>query len=147
MVDGLKEAPSGLVELLSGLIIAQFAGALVELLEGDAGGEVAGGIGQRLELLVRGHDVLVPILFSHSAFVVDGLGGEPAGAVEVQVGGQHVLSEVIDFGGESRGDMGVAEVFSHHRAVLALGQGVVVGTPGPRAGELPMCSLLSSRAT
>ena len=49
MVDGLKEALSGLVELLSGLIIAQFAGALVELLEGDAGGEVAGGIGQRID--------------------------------------------------------------------------------------------------
>ena len=38
--------------------------------------------------------------------------------------------------------MGVAEVFSHHRAVLALGQGVVVGTPAPRAGELPDVQLV-----
>ena len=53
-----------------------------------------------------------------------------------------MLSEVIDFGGESRRDMGVAEVFSHNRAVLALGQGVVVGTPGPRAGELPDVQLV-----
>ena len=46
VVDGLEESFSGLVELACGLIITQGVGALVEVLEGQARGEVAPGAGQ-----------------------------------------------------------------------------------------------------
>ena len=45
VVAGTKEALSRLVEVLSGLIIAELEGEFVESLESDARGEVLGGIG------------------------------------------------------------------------------------------------------
>jgi hypothetical protein len=38
--------------------------------------------------------------------------------------------------------VGIAEVFSHHRAVLGLDQGVVVGPAGTRLGEFADAQLL-----
>ena len=57
----------------------------VELLEGGPRGEVDGG-GERLELLIGRHDVGVAVALAAGPLGVDGLGGEEAGPVEVEIG-------------------------------------------------------------
>jgi hypothetical protein len=46
------------------------------------------------------------------------------------------LGEGVDLLGKLAGDVAVAEVLAHHRAILALGQGVVIGEPGAELGQL-----------
>ena len=105
------------------------------MFEGDAGLEVLPGIRQGLELLVRGHHLVVAVAFSYPAPGIDFLGREEAGTMEVEVGREHRLGEAVDLPGEATGDVGVAEVLAHHRAVLGLDQGVVVGFSSPGLGE------------
>lgn len=75
-------------------------------------------------------------MFPHAAARVDLLGGEEAGPVEVEIGRELVLGEVVDGLGEASRDVGIAEVFADHRAVFGLDQGVVVGASGAGLGEL-----------
>ncbi len=79
-----------------GIIVAQGDG--VELLEGGPRGEVDGGLGERLELLIGRHDVGVAVALAAAALGVDGLGGEEAGPVEVEIGREDVLGEVVALG-------------------------------------------------
>ena len=55
--------------------------------------------------------------------------------MEVQVGREDGEGEVVDPLGKASGNVAIAQVFAYHRAVLALGQGVVVGLAGARLGE------------
>ena len=118
------------------IIVAQGEGDGVELLEGGPRGEVGGGLGERLELLIGRHDVGVAVALAAAALGVDGLGGEEAGPVEVEIGREDVLGEVVDALGVAAGDVAVAEVLADDRAVLALDEGVVVGVSGSGLGEL-----------
>jgi hypothetical protein len=54
--------------------------------------------------------------------------------VEVEVGRQDPLGEVVDLLGKAPRDVAVAEVLADDRAVLALGQGVVVAAARARLG-------------
>ena len=119
-----------------GIIVAQGEGDGVELLEGGPRGEVDGGLGERLELLIGRHDVGVAVALAAAALGVDGLGGEEAGPVEVEIGREDVLGEVVDALGVAAGDVAVAEVLADDRAVLALDEGAVVGVSGSGLGEL-----------
>ena len=58
--------------------------------------------------------------------------------MEVEVGRQDPLGEVVDLLGKATRDVAVAKVLADDRAVLALGQGVVVGAARARLGELGM---------
>ena len=93
-----------------GIIVAQGEGDGVELLEGGPRGEVDGGLGERLELLIGRHDVGVAVALAAAALGVDGLGGEEAGPVDVEIGREDVLGEVVDALGVAAGDVAVAEV-------------------------------------
>ena len=94
-----------------------------------------GGVGQRLELLVGGHDVGVAVALAYSAARVDLLGGEEAGAVEVEIGREDLLGEGVDLRGTAAGDVAVTELLADDRAVLALDQGVVGAATGAGLGE------------
>jgi hypothetical protein len=56
----------------------------------------------------------------------DDVGGEQAGAVQVEPRIEGVLIEGVDSPGEVLRDMRVAHVLAHHAGILAFGQGVVV---------------------
>ena len=64
------------------------------------------------------------------------LGGEEAGPVEVEEGGERVAQEGVEERSEVAGDVGVAEPLADHAAVLGFDEGVVVGVAGPGLGEL-----------
>ena len=83
-----------------------------------------------------GHHVLIAVVFAQASPGIDLLGGEEAGAVEVEVGGEHILGEVVDLCGEAAGDLAVAEVFAHDGGVFTFHQGIVVGVSGTGLGEL-----------
>lgn len=56
--------------------------------------------------------------------------------MEIEIGVEELGAEGVDLGGEALGDVGIAQALAHHRAILGLGQTVVVGMPGPGFGEL-----------
>lgn len=55
--------------------------------------------------------------------------------MEIEVRREDVLRELVDLTSEIARDVGIAEVFADHRAVLGFDQGVIVGMPGTRLGE------------
>lgn len=83
-----------------------------------------------------GHDQGVRVTLADLAFGIDLVGGEIAGAMEVDVGIEEVTAEAIHFAGEARVDVGIAELLANDTAVFAFHQGVVVAVARPRAGEL-----------
>ena len=134
VVNQLKQLSPGLVEALGRLIIAGCPGDCIQLAERHARLEVGGGPWQQLELLVRGHHILVAIALTPFALVVDALRGEMARAVEVEIGRQDVGREGTHHVGESSGNMAVAKLLAHRRRILALRQRVVVGLAGAGLG-------------
>ena len=56
--------------------------------------------------------------------------------MEVEVGGEEVLGEVVDLLGEAGWDVDIAEVLANDGAVLGLEQGVVIGAAGAGLCEL-----------
>ena len=134
--EGSEQCVAGLVDGFGGVEVADGVGLGVELGKAHAGFEEAGGIGQGFEFFVGGGEVGVAVAFSQASFRVDDFGGEQARAVVVQKRREGIVVEVVDRWREAPGDVGVAEVFAYHGGVLALGQGVVVGAPGPGLGEL-----------
>jgi len=123
------------IEALGGLIIAHGIRDGIQLFEADAGSEVLLGVGQRLELVVRCHHILIAVAFFEASPGINFLGGEEAGAVEVEVGGEDALGECVDLLGELAWDVSVAEMLSHHGAVPGLDQGIVVASAGTGFGE------------
>lgn len=83
------------------IIVAALAGDCIQLLEGDAGLEVALGFGQGFQFLVRRHHVLVAVVFAELAFGIDRFGGESvarglAGSMEVEILGENAAGEGVD---------------------------------------------------
>ena len=144
MFEGPEQFFPRLVQCFGGLDIADCQGCIVELLEGDTGEQVLFDIVERLELIVRCHRVGIAIALSHPALVVALLCREQARTVVVQKWRQPVPVKGVDLPREALRDVGVAEPLPHHRCVLALRQGVVVGAPGARFGELPDVQLVLS---
>ena len=143
MFEGPEQFFPRLVQCFGGLDIADCQGCIVELLEGDTGEQVLFDIVERLELIVRCHRVGIAIALSHPALVVALLCREQARTVVVQKWRQPVPVKGVDLPREALRDVGVAEPLPHHRCVLALRQGVVVGAPGARFGELPDVQLVA----
>ena len=131
-----KSFDRGIGQSFRGLIIGHLMGLVFEALEGDAGSEVNERWWQTFELVERCHDQLLWVALADLAFGIDLFGGEVAGTVEVDVGVEEVAAEGIDVAGEALGNMRVAELLANDAAVFAFHQGVVVGVPRPRAGEL-----------
>ena len=61
---------------------------------------------------------------------------EEAWAMEVDVRIEEVGTEGIDHAGTVLRDVGIAQMLAYHRAVLGLGQCVIIGMPGAGLGEL-----------
>ena len=59
--DGAEQCVTGVVERVGGIKVTDGVGDGVELAEGDAGLEEALGVVEGLELVVRGHHVVVPV--------------------------------------------------------------------------------------
>ena len=118
------------MELGGGLIGAHFFGLCIEFVKGDTRLEILCGRWQRCELLVRGHHVFVAITFFLFALFIDDRLWEEARAVEIQIRDQMLLIKGVDEHGIVLRDVGIAEVFAHRGGVLALDQGVVVGSAG-----------------
>ena len=130
VVDVTKQFIPGLIEVPGSIIVAYGMGDVIQHLEGDAGFEVLSGVGQGFQLLIGSHYLVVAVTLSNPALVIDFLGGEEAGAMEVEIEGEHLLGEAVDLLGETTGDMGIVEMLTHHRAVLGFYQGVVIGAAG-----------------
>jgi len=94
VVDGLKQPPSGLVELLGGLVVCQACGLGLEWGKGDTGLEE--GLGMRLQ---GRHDQPLGVAFLHLALGLNRVLGKPAGAVEVEVGVEICGTESLRSGG------------------------------------------------
>ena len=75
-------------------------------------------------------------MFPHAATCIDLLGGKETGAVEVEIRRELMLGEMVDGLGVACRNMGIAEVFSDHRAVFGLDQSIVVGASRAGFGEL-----------
>ena len=83
----------------------------------------------RAELLEGGQrrlHVLMAIALDNLAFGADDVGGEHAGAVQIQPRIEHIFVERIDGFGELLRDVAVAHVLAHHAGIFALRQCVVV---------------------
>ena len=92
-VDELEERCPSVIETLSGCIVAAFGGDCIQLLEGDAGFEVARGLGQGFQFFVRGLHVFLAVALAEFAFGIGIVGGEVAGPMEVEVGAQNPAGE------------------------------------------------------
>ena len=91
----LEKRCPGLGDDPGGVIVTLREGECIEFVEADAVTEIGCGIGQRMQLLVGRHHVFVGIALAlWSLFVGDG-DGEVARPVEVQIGREHVGSEVM----------------------------------------------------
>lgn len=129
-MNRLKEQLFSPLELGGGLIVAHFFGLCIEFVKGDTRLEIPRGLWQRCELLVRGHHVFVVITFFLFAFGIDHGAREEAWPMVIQVWDQMLLIEGVDERGIALRDVGIAEVFAHRGGVLALDQGVIVGSAG-----------------
>ena len=134
-VDGMKQPVAGRVEGTRGLVVAQGRSHGIELREGGPGLQTGDGVGQRLQLLVGGHDVSAAVALADATLGVDGFAGEEAGPVEIEVGREDPLGESVDPLRVAAGDVAVAEMLSDDRAVLALDQGVVGAASRAGLGE------------
>ena len=79
---------------------------------------------------MRCHHVGIGIGFALLAFVVSVSLREETRSMIVDVGIEVLLIEIIDQRRPVLGDVGVAELLSHHRGIFTFGQGVVVGMTG-----------------
>lgn len=93
---------------LGGLVVDHGHGVAIQVGEGDAGLEVAFGVGQRLELFIGRVHMAVGIAAALPAFSIDADFGEEAGAMEVEVRREVVTQEGVDRRGVVAGDMAVA---------------------------------------
>ena len=80
--------------------------------------------------------MFVAVALGDATLVVDDFLGKETGPVEVEVGREEAHGEGVDPFGMGAGDVAVAKVLAHDRAVLAFRQGVVVAAPGAGFGEL-----------
>ena len=94
------------------------------------------GLGQRFQLVIGRHHVLVAVTFAEAALGIGVGGWKEARSVEVDVGGEDVPGHRIDLLGVGARDMAVAEVLADRGAILGLDQGIVVGLPRPGLGLL-----------
>ena len=93
LIDKLKELGPSLIEAAGGFIIAALGGDGIQGLEGDPRLEVLLGVGQRLQLVIGGHQILIAVVLTAFTLGIDGFGRESAargltGPVVVEVLGQ-----------------------------------------------------------
>ena len=106
LADGAEQFVAGALNGLGGVEVGGCRGKPVERFEGDAGPEEALGAGERLEALVWGGDVLLGVSLPDLAVGAGDRGGEEAGPVEVEEGGEGVAEEVVGLGDEIVGGRG-----------------------------------------
>ena len=135
-MNGFEECLAGLLESIRRLVVTYLMSDLVEYFKTDTGFQIVFGLGQRFEFVIGGHHCLVAIDFALFSPVIDTGFREEAGTVEVDIGVQVPLIEVVDERREALRDRAVTEPFSDHRAVFAFSEGIVVGLPRTRLGEL-----------
>ncbi len=141
LIDELKEFGPSLIEAAGGFIIAALGGDGIQGLEGDPRLEVLLGVGQRLQLVIRGHQILITVVLAAFTLGIDGFGRESearvlTGPVVVEVLGQGAASESIDVAGKAPGDVTVAEMLTDSGTVLGFDQGVIVGLASTGFGLL-----------
>ena len=118
------------------VIVAHGVGLAAKSLHGEFGFEVICEVGDGLQPVPRGHDLVVRVGLSDLALGIDLVDRELAGPVEVEIGIELIGIEAIDRCGVVLRDMAVAHELADDRAVLGFGQGVVVGLSRPGLGEL-----------
>ena len=134
--DVIKQFFSLAIELLGGLVVGHRQGNAVEVGKAQAGLERCGSVRESLESFVGRVHVFVAVATALAALGVDEGFGEEAGSMVVEVGRELIEQKRADDSGVTAGDMAVAQVLAHDRTVLAFDQGIVVGAPGARLGEL-----------
>ena len=133
-----------------GLEVRLRGGDRVEQREVDPGLEEPVGAGERAEPGVGRHDVCGEMLAPDLAVGIAVLGGEQAGAVEIEERRQGGLGEGrpdgrADLGREALRDVVVAEPAADHVGVLAFSEGIVVGVPRPGLREALDAQLVEQR--
>ena len=88
-------------------------------------------VGDRLEALPGGHDLIVRIGFADLALDVDRVDGEEAGAMEVEGRILGFRVKIVDGGGVLLRDVAIAHDLANDRAVLAFDECVVVSLAWP----------------
>ncbi len=126
---------SCLLYSVCGLIITHDLGLVFKRLRSNAGFEVGLVIGDGLEALPRGHDLVVRVGFADLSLGIDLVHGKVAGPVEVKVGIECVGIKAVDGAGMLLRDVAVAHEFADDSAVLAFGQCIVIGLARTRAGK------------
>ena len=134
--DEAEQGLAGALHAFGGIEAGHSVRQAVEFLEGNAGFEEVLGMGQRPELVVGGGDLVLGVFPASAPVGSRDLDGEEAGAMMVEEGGERVAKEGVDPRGEVFGDVGASEPPADDVAVLGLDEGVVVGAPGSRFGEL-----------
>ncbi len=115
---------------------SSLAALCIQLPHSDARFEILTDIGYGFQLLIRRLHVLVVIALALLSLGICDRLREEAGAVEVDVRVEVIRTEGVDLCGERLRDVRIPQMFPHHRAILGFGQGVVVGVPWTRFGEL-----------
>ena len=91
--DGAEELVAGSLDGLGGVEGGGGGGELVERLEGDVGLEEPLGVGSRAEAFVGRGDVPLAVASPDAPVGAEDLGGEEAGAVEVEEGAEGAVEE------------------------------------------------------
>ncbi len=99
-------------------MVAHRVGLATESVHGEFGFEVICELGDGLQSIPRGHDLVVRVGLSDLAFGVDLVDREVAGSVEVEIGIELIGVEAIDRCGVVLRDMTVAHELVDDRAVL-----------------------------
>ena len=125
-IDVVKKNNSCIIHTFGCLIIADFRGDLIELVEGDERFEKCLRVGQRFQFVVGSHHFFIRIAFDlFSAMVGNGF-REEAGAVIVDVWIQVIDQETVDEGSMSLGNMSVSQMLADDRSILTLGEVLLV---------------------
>ena len=80
-------------------------------------------------------DPVEGVALARLAFLVGDFLGKQARAVEIDIRVEVRGAPGVDLGGETLGDMRVAQVLADDRTVLRLGEAIVVGMTRARLGE------------
>ena len=123
---------------MGGLHVAECAGKQLQLLQRDALAQVLRRVGKARQLVQWRHGIAGPIhpLDAPGLLRIGHLGGKQARAVEIQKRVEVLHAEGVEAPGVALRNVRVAKHLAHHRAVLGLGQAVVVASARARAREL-----------
>ena len=131
----LIECEFGRIQVFGGLLIADYGGDVIELLQRPSWLEVLFGLGQGFQFVIGGHHGLIGVPLPRFPLGVDHHHREKAGPVKVDVRIEVVAREDVELWCPLLGDVDIAQLLPNDRPIFAFHSGIVVAMAGAGLGQ------------